>query len=76
MKVQNHHTIAEKLGDGPQHALMISCFVEQFRFNSNSWEAPPEEGKLLQYREDLLIATKTEEVCVAWTVSLLNFLGL
>ncbi|XP_040434390.1 uncharacterized protein LOC121080436 [Falco naumanni] len=41
-----------------------------------SWEAPSEKGKLLQYVDDILIATNTEEDCMAWTVSLLNFLGL
>ncbi|RMB91540.1 hypothetical protein DUI87_32119 [Hirundo rustica rustica] len=41
-----------------------------------SWEAPREEGKLLQYVDDILIATRTKDACVAWTVSLRNFLGL
>ena len=30
----------------------------------------------MQYVDDLLIATQTKEACVAWMVSLLNFLGL
>jgi len=30
----------------------------------------------LQYVDDLLIGTGTEELCIAWTISLLNFLGL
>uniref|UniRef100_A0A8U8AXK5 ribonuclease H n=1 Tax=Geospiza parvula TaxID=87175 RepID=A0A8U8AXK5_GEOPR len=33
-------------------------------------------GTLLQYIDDLLIATETEEECIEWTISLLNFLGL
>ncbi|XP_033918419.1 uncharacterized protein [Melopsittacus undulatus] len=53
-----------------------TLFGEQLAKDLESWEAPPEEGKLLQYVDDLLVATQTEEACVAWTVSLLNFLGL
>ena len=30
----------------------------------------------MQYVDELLIVTQTEEACVAWMVSLLNFLGL
>ena len=41
-----------------------------------SWEAPPEEGKLLQYMDDILTASRTKEACLAWTGILLNFLGL
>jgi len=29
-----------------------------------SWEIPSEEGKLLQYVDDILIATKTENGCI------------
>ncbi|RMC20791.1 hypothetical protein DUI87_01643 [Hirundo rustica rustica] len=32
-----------------------------------SWEPPPGEGQLLQYVDDLLIATRTQETCVDWT---------
>ncbi|KFO56020.1 hypothetical protein N302_14826, partial [Corvus brachyrhynchos] len=53
-----------------------TLFGEQLAKDIESWEAPPGEGKLLQYVDDLLIATGTEEACTAWTVSLLNFLGL
>ncbi|XP_058280394.1 uncharacterized protein LOC131378806, partial [Hirundo rustica] len=53
-----------------------TLFGEQLAKDLESWEAPPEEGKLLQYVDDILIATRTKEACVAWTVSLLNFLGL
>lgn len=38
--------------------------------------APTGEGVLLQYVDDLLIATETLNSCREWTVSLLNFLGL
>ncbi|RMC18072.1 hypothetical protein DUI87_04951 [Hirundo rustica rustica] len=48
---------------------------EQLAKDLESWEAPS-EGQLLQYVDDLLIATKTQEACVEWMVSLLNFLGL
>ncbi|KFO57871.1 hypothetical protein N302_04509, partial [Corvus brachyrhynchos] len=47
-----------------------TLFGEQLAKDVESWEAPPGEGKLLQYVDDLLIA------CVGWMVSLLNFLGL
>ncbi|RMC12053.1 hypothetical protein DUI87_11186 [Hirundo rustica rustica] len=53
-----------------------TLFGEQLAKDLESWEAPQEEGKLLQYMDDILIATWTKEACVAWTVSLLNFLGL
>ncbi|XP_068031658.1 uncharacterized protein [Anomalospiza imberbis] len=53
-----------------------TLFGEQLAKDLESWEAPPGEGKMLQYVDDILIATPTEEGCVAWTVSLLNFLGL
>lgn len=51
-------------------------FGEQLAKHLEAWEAPPEEGKLLQCVDHLLTATKTKEACGAWTVSLLNFLGL
>ena len=41
-----------------------------------SWEAPPEEGKLLQYMDDILTASRTKEACLAWMVILLSFLAL
>ncbi|XP_077642335.1 uncharacterized protein LOC144247010 [Lonchura striata] len=53
-----------------------TLFGEQLAKELETWKAPPEEGKLLQYVDDILIATRTKEACVAWTVSLLNFLGL
>ncbi|RMC21032.1 hypothetical protein DUI87_01888 [Hirundo rustica rustica] len=53
-----------------------TIFGEQLAKDLESWEAPPGEGQLVQYVDDLLIATQTQETCVDWTVSLLNFLGL
>ncbi|RMC03748.1 hypothetical protein DUI87_19500 [Hirundo rustica rustica] len=53
-----------------------TIFGEQLAKDLESWEPPPGEGQLLQYVDDLLIATRTQETCVDWTVSLLNFLGL
>ncbi|RMB90849.1 hypothetical protein DUI87_32773 [Hirundo rustica rustica] len=44
-----------------------TLFGEQLAKDLESWEAPPEEGKLLQYVDDILIATWTKEACVAWT---------
>ncbi|RMC19572.1 hypothetical protein DUI87_03130 [Hirundo rustica rustica] len=53
-----------------------TIFGEQIAKDLESWEPPPGEGQLLQYVDDLLIATQTQETCMDWTVSLLNFLGL
>ncbi|XP_042653128.1 uncharacterized protein LOC122153833 [Tyto alba] len=53
-----------------------TLFGNQLAKDLESWEAPSEKGKLLQYVDDILIATETEEDCATWTVSLLNFLGL
>jgi len=53
-----------------------TIFSNQLAKDLESWEIPSEEGKLLQYVDDILIATKTEDGCITWTVSLLNFLGL
>ncbi|RMC21834.1 hypothetical protein DUI87_02705 [Hirundo rustica rustica] len=53
-----------------------TIFGEQLAKDLESWEPPPGEGQLLQYVDNLLIATQTQETCVDWTVSLLNFLGL
>ncbi|RMC04343.1 hypothetical protein DUI87_19162 [Hirundo rustica rustica] len=53
-----------------------TIFGEQLAKDLESWEPPPGERQLLQYVDDLLIATQTQETCVDWTVSLLNFLGL
>ncbi|RMC18046.1 hypothetical protein DUI87_04924 [Hirundo rustica rustica] len=52
-----------------------TLFGEQLAKDLESWEAPSGEGQLLQYVDDLLIATKTQEACLEWMVSLLNFLG-
>lgn len=40
------------------------------------WMAPPGERILLQYVDDLMIATTTTDSCLSWIVSLLNFWGL
>ncbi|NWH79706.1 POL5 protein, partial [Piaya cayana] len=53
-----------------------TIFGNQLAKDLESWEAPSEEGKLLQYVDDILLATRTKDDCMAWTVSLLNFLGL
>ncbi|RMB92664.1 hypothetical protein DUI87_30973 [Hirundo rustica rustica] len=53
-----------------------TIFGEQLAKDLESWEPPPGEGQLLQYVDDFLIATQTQETCVDCTVSLLNFLGL
>ncbi|RMC21586.1 hypothetical protein DUI87_02453 [Hirundo rustica rustica] len=53
-----------------------TVFGEQLAKDLESWEPPPGEGQLLQYVDDLLIATRTQETCVDWKASLLNFLDL
>ncbi|XP_074670151.1 LOW QUALITY PROTEIN: uncharacterized protein LOC141919051, partial [Strix aluco] len=49
-----------------------TIFGNQLAKDLELWEAPtpPEEGRLLQYVDDILIATKTEETCIAWTKNL------
>ncbi|RMB92734.1 hypothetical protein DUI87_30880 [Hirundo rustica rustica] len=44
-----------------------TIFGEQLAKDLESWEPPPGEGQLLQYVDDLLIATRTQETCVDWT---------
>ena len=41
-----------------------------------TWTPPSQTGTLLQYVDDLLVATTTKEDCAQRTESLLNFLGL
>ena len=53
-----------------------TIFGNQLAKELEQWERPQGDGALLQYVNDLLIATETEEECVKWTISLLNFLGL
>ncbi|RMC04368.1 hypothetical protein DUI87_19187 [Hirundo rustica rustica] len=67
----------EKKGNmGKGYKNSPTIFGEQFAKDLESWEPPPGEGQLLQYVDALLIATQTQETCVDWMVSLLNFLGL
>ncbi|RMC19915.1 hypothetical protein DUI87_03481 [Hirundo rustica rustica] len=44
-----------------------TIFGEQLAKDLESWEPPPGEGQLLQYVDDLLIATRPQETCVDWT---------
>ncbi|KFO56800.1 hypothetical protein N302_14146, partial [Corvus brachyrhynchos] len=53
-----------------------TLFGNQLAKELEQWQSPPGEGTLLQYVDDLLVATKTATGCLEWTVSLLNFLGL
>uniref|UniRef100_A0A8U8C2L6 ribonuclease H n=1 Tax=Geospiza parvula TaxID=87175 RepID=A0A8U8C2L6_GEOPR len=53
-----------------------TIFGNQLAKELEQWERPLGDGTLLQYVDDLLIATVTEEECNEWTISLLNFLGL
>ncbi|RMC20237.1 hypothetical protein DUI87_01083 [Hirundo rustica rustica] len=43
-----------------------TLFGEQLAKDLEFWEAPSEEGRLLWYVDDLLIATRTRETCMAW----------
>ncbi|XP_064534309.1 uncharacterized protein LOC135425686 [Pseudopipra pipra] len=53
-----------------------TIFGNQLAKELEQWERPQGDGTLLQYVDDLLIATESEEECVKWTISLLNFLRL
>ena len=53
-----------------------TIFGNQLAKELETWVPPDSEGILLQYVDDLLIATETRESCIQWTVNLLNFLGL
>ncbi|XP_010174935.2 uncharacterized protein LOC104531672, partial [Antrostomus carolinensis] len=53
-----------------------TIFGNQLARELEAWVPPDNKGTLLQYVDDLLIATETKENCMEWTVSLLNFLGL
>ena len=52
-----------------------TLFGNQLAKDLEQWERPHGIGKVLQYVEDLLIATETKEMCIMWTISLLNFFG-
>lgn len=53
-----------------------TVFGNQLARQVESWNAPTQTGTLLQYVDDLLIASETKEEYVQWTVELLNFLGI
>lgn len=53
-----------------------TLFGNQLAKDLRRWERPPGIGVLLQYVKDLLAATETKKLCIVWTISLLNFLGL
>ncbi|NXU59473.1 POK7 protein, partial [Turnix velox] len=53
-----------------------TIFGNQLAKDLEAWAAPNDKGVLLQYVDDLLIATETREECIQWTITLLNFLGL
>jgi len=53
-----------------------TLFGNQLAKDLEQWERPHGAGTTLQYVDDLLIATETKELCIIWTISLLNFLGL
>jgi len=53
-----------------------TIFGNQLARELETWMPPDTEGALLQYVDDLLIATETKGSCIQWTISFLNFLGL
>ncbi|KFP35832.1 hypothetical protein N324_05144, partial [Chlamydotis macqueenii] len=53
-----------------------TLFGNQLAEDLKRWEQPHGNGIILHYVDDLLIATETKELCITWTVSLLNSLGL
>ncbi|XP_042636068.1 uncharacterized protein LOC117005032 [Catharus ustulatus] len=52
---------------GNDCACLRTACDKQLEKDLAFWEAPSGEGQLLQYVDDLLIATKTQEACVEWT---------
>lgn len=42
-----------------------TIFGNQLAKDLESWETPPEKGRLLQYVDDILIATETEDAYMA-----------
>ncbi|KAK4806884.1 hypothetical protein QYF61_012605 [Mycteria americana] len=53
-----------------------TIFGNQLARELETWDPPSRDGTLLQYVDDLLIATETKPDCIQWTINLLNFLGL
>lgn len=53
-----------------------TIFGNQLAKELEEWKTFNLQGALLQYVDDILIATKTKEQCQGLTVELLNFLGL
>ncbi|NXC45273.1 POK8 protein, partial [Penelope pileata] len=52
-----------------------TIFETQLVKDLEQWERPKGKGTVLQYVDDILVATKTREQCLTWTISLLNYLG-
>ncbi|NXU48773.1 POK7 protein, partial [Turnix velox] len=53
-----------------------TIFGNQLAKELETWMTPDNKGILLQYVDDLLVATETRDSCTRWTINLLNFLGL
>ncbi|KAK4806180.1 hypothetical protein QYF61_001103 [Mycteria americana] len=53
-----------------------TIFGNQLARELKTWDPPSRDRTLLQYVDDLLIATETKSDCIQWTINLLNFLGL
>jgi len=53
-----------------------TIFGNQLAQEHETWNPPSRNGTLLQYVDDLLIATETKADCIQWSTSLLNVLRL
>ncbi|XP_064495862.1 uncharacterized protein LOC135405074 [Pseudopipra pipra] len=53
-----------------------TLFGNQLAKELEDWRRQQQEGVVLQYVDDILIAAKNRDQCIELTVSLLNFLGL
>ncbi|XP_077644845.1 uncharacterized protein LOC144247578 [Lonchura striata] len=53
-----------------------TIFGNQLAKDLENWTPPDGKGVLVQYVDDLLIATENREECLSWTIELLNFLGM
>ncbi|RMC17033.1 hypothetical protein DUI87_06291 [Hirundo rustica rustica] len=60
-KLSSHGVLPQGYENSP------TIFGEQLAKDLESREPPPGKGQLLQYVDDLLIATQTQETCVDWT---------
>ncbi|KFQ79453.1 hypothetical protein N337_01119, partial [Phoenicopterus ruber ruber] len=53
-----------------------TIFGNQLAKEREIWRKANDQGTVLQYVDDILVAVETKELCLALTASLLNFLGM